>query len=316
MDAFRLLLKNPLSLIGLALLAGFAFVAIAAPWLAPPASSRVNPWIALPLFDVKPYQMPQQESVRPFEKPQGRDVFVTTPQPPSANHVLGTTEEHYDIYYGLVWGTRSAFQLGVIIVAVTLVMGLLVGSLAGFFGGWLDEILMRIVEIFLVFPQLIAIFVLSVILGRGMENVMIAFIVFGWTPYARYIRGEVLRVKENAFVEAARACGASTGRMIFRHVLPNAIYPVIVYASLDIGNVVLGATALSFLGLIPEGLADWGQLIGVSRNWILGTATNPFEYWYTILYPGLAISLFVLSWNLMGDAVRDVFDPRLRGSRR
>jgi peptide/nickel transport system permease protein len=98
-------------------------------------------------------------------------------------------------------------------------------------------------------------------------------------------------------------------------VLPNAIYPVLVLASLDIGSIVLSASALSFLGLIPEGYADWGQLIGFSRNWILGTVQNPMEYWYTIFYPGLAISLFVLGWNLLGDAVRDIFDPRLRGSR-
>jgi len=316
LNILRLLLKNPLSLMGLILLLTFTFVAVAAPWLAPPLRGGAESWIALPIFDVKPFQMPQQEIVKPFEKPRGRDVFETTPQPPSENHWLGTTEEYYDIYYGMVWGARSAFQLGVIIVAITLLMGVIVGSVAGFFGGWIDEILMRIVEIFLVFPQLIAIFVLSVILGRGMDNVMIAFITFGWTTYARYIRGEVLRVKENNYVEAAKASGASNFHMIFKHVLPNAIFPIIVVASLDIGNVVLGATALSFLGLIPEGLADWGQLIGVSRNWLLGTAGNPFEYWYTIFYPGLAISLFVLSWNLLGDAVRDVFDPRLRASRR
>jgi len=145
--------------------------------------------------------------------------------------------------------------------------------------------------------------------------VMIAFIVFGWTTYARYVRGEVLRVKENNYVEASTAAGASSLRTIFKHVLPNAIFPVIVIASLDIGNIVLGATALSFLGLIPEGLADWGQLIGVSRDWLTGTPSEPFKYWYTIVYPGAAISLFVLAWNLIGDGVRDIFDPRMRRSR-
>ena len=243
MDLMRLITKNPLTLVGLVLLLMFTLVAILAPWLAPPLESSGNPWFAIPIFDQKPYRLPQQEFVRPFEPPTGRDVFLNDPQPPDENHVLGTTQDYYDIYYGIIWGTRSAFQLGVIIVIITLFIGIIVGSISGFFGGWVDEVMMRFVEIFLVFPQLLAIFVLSVILGRGMENVMIAFIVFGWTTYARYVRGEVLRVKENNYVEACKAAGASTFRTIFKHVLPNAIFPIIVVASLDIGNIVLGATA-------------------------------------------------------------------------
>jgi len=303
MRVLRQLFKNPLSAIGLLLLIGFAAVALAAPWLAPPE------------FPESPYQIPQREVVRPFQPPQGRDVFETTPQPPSPNHILGTTQDHYDLYYGLVWGARNALRLGFTIVISTLLIGIVVGAISGFFGGWIDEILMRIVEIFLVFPFLLSTMVLTTILGRGLDKIMIAFIVFGWPGYARFIRGEVLHVKENAYVEAARAAGAGSFRIIFRHVLPNAIYPVIVLASLDIGNIVLAASALSFLGLVPEGFADWGQLIGFSRNWILGTVHNPLEYWYTIVYPGLAISLFVLGWNLIGDAVRDIFDPKLRGTR-
>lgn len=304
MTLMRALVRNPLSLVGVVLLVGFIGVALAAPWLAPPEDPR------------RPYAMPQREIVRPLQPPAGRDVFEATPQPPGPGHVLGTTQDHYDIYYGLVWGARNALRLGVLIVALTLSIGIVVGAVAGYFGGWLDEIAMRIVEIFLVFPQLIAIFVLSAILGKGIDKIVIAFVFFGWTGYARFVRGEVLHVKEHRFVEAARAAGAGAGRVIFRHVLPNAIYPVLVLASLDIGTIVLGISALSFLGLVPEGIADWGQLIGVSRNWILGTFENPLEYWYTILFPGLAITLFVLSWNLIGDAVRDIFDPKLRQARR
>ncbi|HEY5595870.1 MAG TPA: ABC transporter permease [Candidatus Bipolaricaulota bacterium] len=303
MRVLRAVLRNPLSLLGSLLLAAFAVVALAAPWLAPPESAK------------KPYDMPQREIVKPFQRPEGKEVFVNTPQPPSDKHVLGTAENHYDIYYGIVWGARNAFRLGFLIVAITLFIGIVIGAVSGYFGGWLDEIMMRIVEIFLVFPSLIAIFVLSSILGRSLVNVVIAFVVFGWTTYARFVRGEVLHVKENNYVEAARAAGASHLRVIFRHIMPNAIFPVVVLASLDIGSIVLGVSALSFLGMIPEGMADWGQLIGVSRNWILGTFDNPLAYWYTILYPGLAITLFVLSWNLLGDAVRDIFDPRMRKNR-
>ncbi|OGF53780.1 MAG: peptide ABC transporter permease [Candidatus Fraserbacteria bacterium RBG_16_55_9] len=302
-DTLLQLLKNPLSTVGLFLLVIFATVALFAPLLAPP--ERPN----------APYQIPQREIVRPFQAPQGKDVYETTPTPPSANHILGTTQDYYDIYYTLIWGARNAFKLGILIVLSTLMIGVVVGAVSAYFGGWVDEILMRIVEIFLVFPFLLATLVLTTILGRGLDKIVIAFIVFGWPGYARFVRGEVLHVKENAYVEAARAAGAGSRRVIFRHVLPNAIYPVLVLASLDIGSIVLSASALSFLGLIPEGFADWGQLIGFSRNWILGTVQNPLEYWYTIIFPGLAISLFVLGWNLLGDAVRDIFDPRLRGSR-
>jgi peptide/nickel transport system permease protein len=302
-DTLRQLLRNPLSTVGLLLLIFFTTVALLAPWLAPPERPDA------------PYQIPQREIVRPFQAPQGKDVFETTPARPSPNHLLGTTQNHYDIYYALVWGARNAFKLGITIVLSTLLIGIIVGSIAAYFGGWSDEILMRIVEIFLVFPFLLATLVLTTILGRGLDKIIIAFIVFGWPGYARFVRGEVLHVKENAYVEAARAAGAGSLRVIFRHVLPNAIFPVLVLASLDIGSIVLSASALSFLGLIPEGYADWGQLIGFSRNLIVGTPLNPLEYWYTIVYPGLAISLFVLGWNLIGDAVRDIFDPRLRGSR-
>ncbi len=302
-DTLKQLLRNPLSTIGLLLLVFYALIALLAPVLAPPERPAA------------PYQIPQREIVRPFQAPQGKDVFETTPTPPSAHHVLGTTQDHYDIYYALIWGARNAFKLGIIIVLSTLLIGIVVGAISAYFGGWVDEILMRIVEIFLVFPFLLATLVLTTILGRGLDKIVIAFIVFGWPGYARFVRGEVLHVKENTYVEAARAAGAGNLRVIFRHVLPNAIYPVLVLASLDIGSIVLSASALSFLGLIPEGFADWGQLIGFSRNWILGTVQNPLEYWYTIVYPGLAISLFVLGWNLLGDAVRDIFDPRLRGAR-
>lgn len=286
------LFKNPLSASGFIILLGFTLVALLAPWLAPPPERHFNP-----------YMIPQ-------------DGFSSTPHPPSVQHPLGTTQNQYDIFYGLIWGTRTAFIIGIIVIFFTLLVGIVTGALSGYFGGWIDEILMRITEIFLAFPSLVATMVLVTILGKGLDKVVIAFIVFGWMGYARLIRGNVLQAKENTYVEAARAAGANSLRIIFRHVVPNAIYPILVVASLDIGTVVLGAAALSFLGLgAQEGYADWGQMINYAHNWILGTHDDRLAYWYTIFFPGLTISLFVLGWNFIGDAFRDIFDPRLRGTR-
>ena len=195
-------------------------------------------------------------------------------------------------------------------------IGVPLGAIAAFYGGAIDEIIMRITDIFMTFPFLVAAMVLVVILGRGLNNVMIAMMVFGWMGYTRMIRGDILTIKENDYIAAAHAIGASDFRIILRHVLPNAIYPIFVMATMNIGSMVLTAAALSFLGLgSAVGYADWGQMISFARNWILGTQTNPLAYWYTVIYPGAAIVLFVLAWNLVGDAFRDILDPRMRGSR-
>lgn len=297
------LVRNPTSALGLSLLTLFALVALLAPILAPPEPGR------------DPYQMPQREMMRPFAPPAGADLYNPTPSPPSDRHLLGTGQDQYDIFYGLVWGTRTAFRLGIIIVFTTLLIGIFIGAISGYFGGWIDEAVQRVVEIFLVFPFLVAALVLTAILGKGINNIIIAFIVFGWPFYARLVRGEVLHVKENNYVEASRALGSSGWHTIVRHLLPNAIYPVLVLASLDIGTYVLSAAALSFLGLGTPGYADWGTMINASQNWIIQAHGNPLAYWYTFVYPGIIITLFVLGWNLLGDAVRDISDPRLRGGR-
>jgi peptide/nickel transport system permease protein len=245
-----------------------------------------------------------------------RDGFKAEPQPPSAEHPFGTTEGQYDIFYGVVWGTRTAFLAGLLIVALALVTGLAVGSIAAYFGGWVDDVLMRITEIFLAFPFLIAALTLAAVLqpklGRGLYTGIIALVVFGWMGYARLIRGEILSTKEREYVLAARSLGVRDWRILIRHILPNAIFPVLVVASLEIGTYVLSFAALSFLGLGAElGYADWGQMLALSRNWI----TNLSKYWYIVVFPGMALLFFVLGWNLIGDAIRDMVDPRLRGAK-
>ena len=323
MKIVKRLLTNPTSLAGLLLLLTFIIVAIIAPWVAPPPENARDP-----------YMIP-------------RDGFATEPRPPSQEHRLGTTEGQYDIYYGVIWGTRTAFRIGVVITIFTTFIGLSIGSFSAYYGGWFDELLMRITEIFQAFPFLLAAItltsVLQTIYGRGEAGLlmflakllafvtfghnptqdvdpiqlqiltgMLAIICFGWMTYARVIRGNILSVRDLEYAQAARVIGASNMRILFRHLLPNAIFPVLVIASMNIGSYVLNFAALSFLGLgAQRGYADWGQMINFARNWVPSLATH----WYIVLFPGLAIVLFVLSWNLVGDALRDILDPRLTGSR-
>ncbi len=291
MTTFLKLIKNPLGLIGLVLLAFFVIVGILAPVLAPPA------------WENEPYRIP-------------RDGYSSVPKPPSPEHPFGTAEGQYDIYYGIVWGTRTAWMVSLIVVSISALIGIVMGSVAAFYGGVLGEVLMRITDIFYAFPFLVGAMVLTTILGRGLTNVMVALIALGWMGYARLIRGDILQIREADYIQAARAAGANSLRLILRHILPNAIWPVVVQGTMSMGSIVITAAALSFLGVgAPVGYADWGQLISYARNWILGLYGNPLAYWYVVIYPSIAITLFCLSWNLVGDALRDILDPRLRGTR-
>ena len=246
-----------------------------------------------------------------YQMPQGG--YSIEPQAPNAQHYFGTTENQYDLYYGIVWGSRMAFKVGITVVFFALLIGIIIGGAAGFAGGWTDEILMRLTDIIFAVPSMVLAMVIAAMLGRDLDNMMIALTVVSWPSYARLVRGGVLSVKEREFVLAARALGASPLRIFVKHIMPNAIYPVVIMASLDIGYIVLTAASLSFLGLgSPVGTADWGQLVALSRNWILGGHGNPFAYWYTIAVPGGALLLFVLAWNLLGDAFRDILDTSSR----
>jgi peptide/nickel transport system permease protein len=277
-----------LSIIGISLIIIFAIVAIAAPLIAPTPENALDP-----------YSIP-------------RDGFSPIPQPPSDEHIFGTTEGQYDIFYGVVWGTRTAFRVGLLVVGGILLIGITLGSIAGYFGGIIDEIIMRITDVFLAFPTLILAMAVVMALGPSIDSVMVALMAVSWPVYTRLVRGDILSIREEDYVDAARGIGAGNFRIITRHVLPNSIYPVLVMASLDIGAVVLAAAALSFLGLgAPSGYADWGQMIQYARNWIVGSPTDPFAYWFTVTIPGLFILFFVLAWNLLGDAFRDILDPRL-----
>lgn len=287
MRALGYLRRNPISLVGVLLLLAFVLIAIFAPVLAPPQE-----------FQMSVYDTP-------------RAGFLATPQPPSPDAIFGTTEGQYDIYYAVIWGTRTAFKIGLGVVAISVLIGTIIGSIAAYYGGVVDEILMRIVDVFMAVPFLIAAMVLTALLGKGLGPITVALTTFGWMGYARVVRSEILRIREMDFVNAARSYGAGDFRLIVFHILPNAFFPVLVLATMATGSMVLTASALSFLGVgTEEGYADWGQFIAYARNWIVGQPGNPFQYWYTLAFPGAAIFLFVLAWNLVGDALRDILDPR------
>ena len=281
-------LSNPLSVVGLLIILMFALIAIFAPLIAPPK----NP--------ANPYMMPHSG-------------WAVNPSPPSAEHPLGTLQQQYDILYGIVWGTRSAFAIGVAVVLANLILGVFLGVLAGYFGGIFDEIIMRVTDIFFAIPFLIMAMALVVVIGRGLKAVVLVLIILNWPQYTRIIRSEILVIRNKEFVQAARASGASHLRIMTQHIIPNSIYSVLIFASLNVGMTVLNAAALSFLGLGSDtGFADWGQMVSTARNWIVGPPEARLAYWYVVFIPGFVIALFVLGWNLLGDAVRDVFDPKQR----
>jgi peptide/nickel transport system permease protein len=309
---FRGVIRNPLSVIGLSLIALFLLVAILAPVIAPPTNAR-NPYqIPRDGFSSAPKAPGTVWSVRPPAIPfwykfiTGKDKWV---------HLFGTASGQWDIFYGVIWGARTAIEVGVLIEGIALFFGIFIGAISSYYGGWVDEVLMRITEIFMAFPFIMAALTLSAILtpvvGKGIWPPTIALVAFGWMGYARLIRGDILSVREREYVVAARVVGVKDNRILWKHIIPNAIYPTLVLASMDIGTIVISFAALSFLGIGTEvGYADWGQLISFARNWIPVLT----QYWYIVVYPGIALILFVLGWNLAGDALRDIMDPRMRGT--
>ncbi len=295
----RKIFRNPSAVLGFSLLIFFILVAIFAPVIAKPLNPMMLDEEGKPMKLDNPYIMPII-------------TWSSEPVPPSREHPFGMIQGR-DIFYGVVWGTRTAFYIGLTVTILSTIFGIIIGSIAGYYGGWIDEILMRITDTFMSIPFLLAAMVLTTILGNGLDKVMIAMTVFGWMGAARLIRANILQVKEEQFVLAAKALGVKDFFIIIRHILPNTIFPVLIQASMRMGSLVITAAGLSFLGLgAPLGYADWGSMLNFTRNWILGTSGSAFTYWYAVFYPGMAMVLFVLAWNLVGDALRDVFDPRLK----
>lgn len=226
--------------------------------------------------------------------------------PMTEGHLLGTDHLGRDIFSRLVYGARYALLIGIGAVGVSAGIGVTLGTLAGYFGGLTDRVVMRLVDMFLGIPILVLAMAISGILGGGLRNVIIAVGIAGWARFARLTRGETVSIKENEYIEAAVNTGTSHLKIIVRHVLPNAIGPIIVYGSLYIASAILWSAALSFLGLGAQPPTPvWGAMIGQGRDYLTIA-------WWIATFPGLAITVTVLGFNFLGDGVRDSIDPRQR----
>ncbi|MCL0074790.1 nickel ABC transporter permease subunit NikC [Thermodesulfovibrionales bacterium] len=277
-EVFQRLKKHRLALIGAGIILVLIFIAVLAPFIAP--------------HD-------------PIEQNLEHRLLS-----PNTEYLLGTDNLGRCILSRLIHGTSVSLQIGVMVVGIAAFVGVTLGLVAGYRGGLIDELIMRIVDILLAFPGIILALVIAGILGPSLFNVMLALAVVGWTSYARVVRGAVLSVKEKEFVEAARALGAGEARIMFRHILPNVMAPVIVMATLGMAHVILAAAALGFLGLGAQPpTPEWGSMLNDGRAFM---RTAP----HLTIFPGLAIMVTVLAFNFLGDGLRDALDPRLKGMMR
>jgi peptide/nickel transport system permease protein len=227
--------------------------------------------------------------------------------PPSAQHWMGTDNFGRDVFSRVIAGARISLQVALVVLSVAVITGLLVGLVAGYLGGLVDEMLMRLTDLFLVFPALVFAAAIATTLGRNLTNTMIALSIVYWPWYARLVRSQVLTLAQQEYITATQAVGVPPWQVIFRHLLPNVIPLVLVQVSLDIGYAILSTSALSFLGLGAQPPSpEWGAMLTDAREFAR-------EAWWYMTFPGLALSLTVLGFNLLGDGLRDFLDPQLRG---
>jgi peptide/nickel transport system permease protein len=263
-------LRQPLALVGMSIAALWLLVAVFAPLVAP--------------YD------PLEQSFVPFEGPSG-------------DHLFGTDELGRDVFSRVLYGARISLPLGLLLVVLASSLGAVLGALAGYFRGWPDGAVMRTADLVFAFPAIILAMVVTAALGRGLTNAVLALVIVAWPSYARVVRSLVLSVADSEYVWATRLLGSSARRALVREVLPNVVGPVLVLATLDVGNAILLLAGLSFLGLgaqPPD--PEWGSMVA--------TGTQNFQFWWIGTFPGLAIFTAVLAFNFVGDSLRDVFDPR------
>jgi len=268
---------NRLTIIGVVIVVVLVIVALFAPWIAPYDVGATDLWMRY--------------------------------LPPSAVHWFGTDSTGRDIFSRVVFGARISLHEGLVVVTVSAIVGTILGALAGYYGGWVDRFVSGYVfNVFLAFPCLLLAIAMVAFLGPGLDKLIFALCIIGWVGYARLIRGQVLKVREYDFVQAARALGASDARILLVHILPNAIQPLIVQASLGMSGAVLSEASLSFLGLgVPPPAPSWGVMIEEARDFsTLQVAPH------ALIFPGVAIALTVLAFNFIGDGLREHLDPRQR----
>jgi peptide/nickel transport system permease protein len=244
--------------------------------------------------------------IAPYSPVTGGDLRLDRLQPPSWAHPFGTDDQARDIFSRVIWGTQLTLMVVLLVAVIATPIGLAVGTTAGYFGGWVDVVLMRITDIFLAFPRLILALAFASALGPGIENAIIAIAITSWPPYARLARAETLTIREADFIAAIRLQGAGPGRIILGHVTPLCLSSVIVRVTLDMAGIILTAAGLGFLGLGAQPpQPEWGAMIAGGRRFII-------DYWWVATMPGIAILIVSLGFNLLGDGLRDVFDPKAR----
>jgi peptide/nickel transport system permease protein len=235
-----------------------------------------------------------------------RNNVVNALQGPDQTHLLGTDYNGRDVLSRLVWGTRISMSVGIVAVSISILLGVFMGAIAGFYGGKVDMVILRVIEILICFPSLILILALIAYLERSIMIIMVVIGVLGAPGVARLVRGEYMKLRDSDFATAAKATGLSDMRIMFRHILPNAMAPVLVYATFGVAGAILIETALSFLGLgVAPPTASWGEILSQSKSYV------DFAWWL-VIFPGVAIFVTVTAFNLVGEGFRDAMDPKLR----
>jgi peptide/nickel transport system permease protein len=298
--------RNPLAVFGLVMVTLLLLMALFAPVLAPPTEAQLerDPMRMEENFEFNHNLQPpciEWWSLHPLEG-------CTGERGEENGFILGSTNKGYDIYYGIIWGSRTSLDVAVKVVFTGTFIAVVIGVISGYYGGRVDEVVMRITDVFLAIPGLVlALAIIAVTNDSSIENLMYALIIVSWPGFTRIIRAEALRIRKLPYVEAARAAGASDFRLIFVHVLPNCITSIIVIATMDMGGIVLSLAGLGFLGFGggPD-LAEWGKLVSFGQGHLLAGETWAF------FYPGLVIALWALGFYLLGDGLRDILDPRQR----
>lgn len=272
------LLENPLTLLGMVIVAAYLVMALLAPIIEPSTGGN-------------PYQMPRD--------------FAAARQPPMTDgYLFGTTETGGDLLYGIIWGSRLTIYISLSVVVSTTVIGCIIGGVAGYVGGWVDEVIMRFVDAMISIPALVWAIAFVTALGPSITNIVIGLSTMLWGTYARIMRGEVIHVKNEAYVEAAHVVGESHTQVFLKEIVPNAIPPIFVQSTLYFGKVVLIAASVSFIGLAPPGIVEWGVLVSQGQQGLIAGR------WWGSFFPGLAIFFWAFGWNVIGDGLRDVLDPR------
>ncbi|HHE72190.1 MAG TPA: ABC transporter permease [Chloroflexi bacterium] len=285
----RRILRQRSAIVGLVILGALVLVAIFAPLLAPYDPEEV-------LIGVEPVTKRQAPCIHllgcPADQPQ---------------HLMGIDGNVRDQFSRIIYGTRVSLFIGLTTISFAIIIGTTLGAIAGYAGGWADNIIMRLMDVLMAFPSLLLAIAIVNVLGRGLQNALLAIAIVNVPTYARVMRASVLSIKQNEFVEASRALGGGPVWILFRRILPNSLSPLIVQGTLGIAGAVLEAAALSFLGLGAQPpTPEWGAMLGSERNQV-------FSAPHLVFYPGLAIMITVLAFNLLGDGLRDALDPRLSG---